>query len=249
MGTYTSRLFLEQYGYWERSAVAVKIDDYQLSKLSNEAENFKEDVSNIINYGKYSAQVVSNTPPSWTARNGEFVFFASGTLKRLYFYNISAWDYIEYNAGATGGLQNSIVSSDVGFTFATIITGLTFNIGISETYTFEIFIADSSSGLDTQNFNINAPGGSTLTALYTVNPGSGNISQINQIQRITALDTWTGNFFAAATNLNILTVTGVLQTGATSSGALTFSARQTAQAGGVGTIFAGSYISSRKTTA
>ena len=95
----------------------MKIDDYSLAKLSNEAENFKEDVSNILNYGKYSAQVVSNTPPSWTARNGEFVFFASGTIKRLYFYNISAWDYIEYNSGATANsVKGWVVYSGTGLT-------------------------------------------------------------------------------------------------------------------------------------
>ena len=80
----------------------MKVDDYNLSKLSNEAENFKEDLSNIINYGKYSAQVVTaGSGPTWTARNGEFVFFTSGGLKRLFFYNNNAWDYLEYNSGVT----------------------------------------------------------------------------------------------------------------------------------------------------
>lgn len=73
----------------------VKLDDYALNYLGREAENFKEDVQNIFNFGKYSAQVVG-TPPTWTARNGEFVFFLSGTTKRLYFYNNDAWDFIEY---------------------------------------------------------------------------------------------------------------------------------------------------------
>lgn len=45
--------------------------------------------------------MVQNTPPAWTARNGEFVFFSSGTVKRLYFYNISSWDYLQYNLGGT----------------------------------------------------------------------------------------------------------------------------------------------------
>ena len=91
-----------------------KIDDYNLSKVSNEAENFKEDVQNIINFGKYSSQVVS-AGPTWKARNGEFVFFASGTIKRVYFYNLGAWDFIEYNVGATvNSIQGWICFSGTG---------------------------------------------------------------------------------------------------------------------------------------
>ena len=68
--------------------------------MSNEAENFKEDVTNIINYGKYSAQVVGQ-PPTWTARNGEFVFFSSSSIKRIYFYNNNSWDFFQYENGGT----------------------------------------------------------------------------------------------------------------------------------------------------
>ena len=80
----------------------MKVDDYSLGKISNELENFKEDVSNIINYGKYSAQVVTDAP-TWTARNGEFLFYTSGggSVNRVYFYTGNQWNFLQYTSGGT----------------------------------------------------------------------------------------------------------------------------------------------------
>jgi len=218
----------------------MKVDDYNLSKLSNEAENFKEDVTNILNYGKYSGQVVANTPPSWTARNGEFVFFASGTIKRLYFYNINSWDFIEYNAGTVGGLGTSIVSTDTLFNDPTIIAGLSFQMAVSETWTFEIF-ASTSSGTAGQNFNINAPGGSTAVLRYLGISSNGGVVKEN----INAVNTQTSSGFFGASTANYLQVSGTVQTGASSAGSLTFAANVVG-AVAAGSIKAGSYISFRK---
>lgn len=37
-------------------------------------------------------------PPTWVARNGEFAFYNSGTLNRVYFYSGNQWNYLEFNA-------------------------------------------------------------------------------------------------------------------------------------------------------
>lgn len=229
-------------------STTLKIDDYSLAKLSNEAENFKEDVQNILNYGKYSSQVVQNTPPAWTARNGEFVFFASGTVKRIYFYNISAWDYIEYNAGTVGGLGTSIVTSNIPFSgVPTMITGISFSMAVSETWTFEIYAGTSSGSTGTtagQWFNINAPGGSTLVAMFFASSG-GNIGDNYQKQRITTLNSATGPFFLGdRQNFNLLKISGVIQTGASSAGSMTLSADD--EISESHTFYAGSYINFRK---
>ena len=73
------------------TGVTMRLDDYDLSKLGTEAENFKEDISAIINFGKYSIPLVVS-PPSWAARPGEFVLYtpASGGTTQ-YFYKDSAW--------------------------------------------------------------------------------------------------------------------------------------------------------------
>ena len=217
----------------------IKIDDYILSKLSNEAENFKEDVTLILNYGKYSAQVVQNTPPSWTARNGEFVFFASGATKRLYFYNINAWDFLEYSSGSAGGDQNGYVSSLTQFSAATTFPGLNITMGANETVSFELIVITSSSGTDPQNFKMVAPLSTVLVVTY-----EGSSAGTIQRERKELNDTFTGDFFPGASTGNFLKVYGILQT-QDSSGLVTFQARQ-ASITDFGAVLAGSYMKARK---
>ena len=84
-----------------------KTDDYPLGKISPDLENFKEDVQKILNYGKYSAQVVS-TPPVWTANNGEFVFFnSSSTIRRIYLRLNTAWIALDFSGVANGWVNFS----------------------------------------------------------------------------------------------------------------------------------------------
>ena len=75
----------------------MKVDDIVLRRVPRELVNFVDQVSLILNYGKYSSQTVV-TPPTWVARNGEFAFYNSGTLNRVYFYSGNQWNYLEFNA-------------------------------------------------------------------------------------------------------------------------------------------------------
>ena len=66
-----------------------KIDDFELSNV--ELNAFKDQVRDIWNFGKYQIPIVTS-PPSWSARPGEFVLYqpASGGTTWYVYYG-SAW--------------------------------------------------------------------------------------------------------------------------------------------------------------
>lgn len=68
-----------------------KIAPYSLGKVSLELEQFRDDVTNKWNLGKYQIPIVTSLP-SWSAQPGETVLFfpASGGTTQ-YFYKNSAW--------------------------------------------------------------------------------------------------------------------------------------------------------------
>lgn len=66
-----------------------KVNDYFFSDVEMNA--FKDEVRNILNYGKYQKQLIV-TLPNWSARTGEEVLYApasGGTTN--YFYKGTAW--------------------------------------------------------------------------------------------------------------------------------------------------------------
>lgn len=69
----------------------MKIPPYSLGQLSPELEQFRDDITNAWNNGKWAPPIVT-TEPTWRAQPGETVFFfpASGGTT-LYFYKNSAW--------------------------------------------------------------------------------------------------------------------------------------------------------------
>ena len=69
-----------------------KIDPYQLASISIELEQFRDDVTNIINLGKFSYATLDSGSPSWSANKGEAVFVmpASGGTS-FWFYRNTAW--------------------------------------------------------------------------------------------------------------------------------------------------------------
>lgn len=79
----------------------MKVSDYVLRNVNRNVRNFVDEATIIFNFGKYSAQVVGS-PPQWVARNGEFVFFASGGLNRIYFYSSDQWNWIGGGPGGGG---------------------------------------------------------------------------------------------------------------------------------------------------
>ena len=98
------------------------MDELIIRKADRNVREFIDQVTLLLNYGKYSSAVVVNNP-QWTARNGEFVFFQSSTSSgnRVYFYANNQWNWI--SGSPTGGgsppggddTQIQVNSQDVAF--------------------------------------------------------------------------------------------------------------------------------------
>ena len=80
--------------------------EYEDKRLGNEYLDFVTDVKTVINYGKYTPQIVSAVP-SWTGDEGEecYRYIANGTasLYVKYFYLNSSWNWQVW-IGSGGGL-------------------------------------------------------------------------------------------------------------------------------------------------
>ena len=79
----------------------MKLNEFVFKRVPRDVREFADEVTVILNNGKYSAQVVG-TPPTWQARNGEFLFMTSSTTRRVYFYVNNAWHYLEFVVSGTG---------------------------------------------------------------------------------------------------------------------------------------------------
>ena len=68
-----------------------KIGPYNLGAISPELENFRDEITNAWNFGKFQYPTVT-VVPTWTASKGEAVWMmpASGGTT-LYFYRNTAW--------------------------------------------------------------------------------------------------------------------------------------------------------------
>jgi len=74
-----------------------KIDDYEIRGVSREIGDFVEDITTLLNKGKYAHSFLK-TAPTWTARDGEAVVFKSGNTRRFYLYLNNEWNSIEFNS-------------------------------------------------------------------------------------------------------------------------------------------------------
>ena len=80
----------------------IKVSEQTFRRVNRSVREFADEVTTILNYGKYSAQTLT-TAPQWTARNGEFLFFQSSTSSgnRVYFYANNQWNWM--SGSPTGG--------------------------------------------------------------------------------------------------------------------------------------------------
>jgi len=114
----------------------MKIDDYEFRGTNQELADFKDDLLTIVNFGKMPFQVVTEIP-TWTAENGEAVFYQNGNDKRWFFYTGGAWRSFSFN--------NQIVNAWVSF----VGTG---TVAIKESYNVGS-ITDNSPNDFTINFD------------------------------------------------------------------------------------------------
>ena len=61
-----------------------KLDDYDLTKPGQGAEDFKDSVRDILNNGKYQITVTTTDPPSWASNPGEMVLTLAGGSANFY---------------------------------------------------------------------------------------------------------------------------------------------------------------------
>lgn len=96
----------------------MKVDEYCFRGITPDQREFNDQVTIILNYGKYSAQVITSEP-QWTARNGEFVFYQNSTGNRVYFYANNQWNWFGGGAGgAYAAGQEPMVQFNSGGYFA-----------------------------------------------------------------------------------------------------------------------------------
>ncbi len=70
-----------------------KIDGYDFRGLPKEVADFRDQVSELWNYGKYQSQVTTS-PPTWIGHKGEGVLTFAGTTGVFYICttdNASTW--------------------------------------------------------------------------------------------------------------------------------------------------------------
>ena len=76
-----------------------KIGEYDFYKVPEEVIDFKDEVTQLINFGKYASQVLyqANSTPTWSGREGEsvlaYVLGAGTFLAYTYYWLDSGWRF------------------------------------------------------------------------------------------------------------------------------------------------------------
>jgi len=84
-----------------------KLDDYEFKGVDQQVVDFKDDVRDMLNSGKYQASLATTGIPGWTANQGEFAFYRSGSDRRLYLRAATAWMLV-------GGFDPTLNPSSLG---------------------------------------------------------------------------------------------------------------------------------------
>lgn len=79
-----------------------KIQPYDFKGMPQEVIDFKDEVTTILNFGKYATTVMVDGTPTWTGREGETVYCYENTagggeyLFHTYYYVNSAWRFTTF---------------------------------------------------------------------------------------------------------------------------------------------------------
>ena len=91
-----------------------KLSDYEFRKLGQQALDFKDDVRDILNYGKVQFPIV-NAVPAWKTNDGEMCFFTATAVtdRRIYVRLDSGWSLFSQvfgngNPSSPGGTEGSV---------------------------------------------------------------------------------------------------------------------------------------------
>jgi len=93
----------------------MKVSPYDFKKQPRDLVDFKDDVTYILNYGKYAAQIVTSQP-WWIAREGEHCYrfeanSSGGHNYYSYFWINSGWVWIKWT-GSGGAISHKIHDYD-----------------------------------------------------------------------------------------------------------------------------------------
>lgn len=89
-----------------------KIQDYEFYRLPQEVIDFKDDVTTLINFGKFAVGV-SNSPPAYAAGEGEMFMLADGPTRRFYVFVSGTWNFVEWGGTGTSAVSTRIISIDL----------------------------------------------------------------------------------------------------------------------------------------
>lgn len=84
----------------------MRVSPYEFKNLSQELIDFKDEITSLINQGKYQNRVIIEGTPTWTGQEGETVYsyITSATAGEYdfytYYYVNSGWKWVVYH-GAT----------------------------------------------------------------------------------------------------------------------------------------------------
>src|SRR3990167_9776707 len=75
----------------------MKLEEYEFKDLPEELTEFKDDVVNVVNYGKYSSSVLSSAP-TWNGQEGESVFYNNGADTSWYYQLGDSWQKVGFGS-------------------------------------------------------------------------------------------------------------------------------------------------------
>jgi len=156
----------------------MKIDEYEFRGVPSELTDFKEDLFNLINFGKLSHQVVT-TIPTWTARNGEAVLYISGNEKRWYFYLNNTWNLLSFSTQLINGWVSFSGTGTVAIKDSFNVDSITDN-GVGD-YTLNWTNTFNNVNYAVVSLAMGSGGTATLTAIVATgnNPLVGSVRMIN----------------------------------------------------------------------
>lgn len=74
----------------------MRIADYEFYGMPPDLIDFKDEVTTLVNWGKY-AYAVTNGVPTYVAQEGEGIIYNAAGIRRIYYYINNAWDYLVWN--------------------------------------------------------------------------------------------------------------------------------------------------------
>lgn len=160
----------------------MKLGDYEFS-IGTRQDLSLVDVLNtiqlIINNGRYQMRQVT-TIPNWVGEEGEHLLYVNGTVRRLYFYDItnSTWQFIEFNNSGRGQATIVTVISATA-QGAAINTTTLFTPSSNGLFRVSVYMATTTTGVGTLSCTIGFSddhGGRTTSPAGTVDLSGFNAS-------------------------------------------------------------------------